>query len=302
MALHRLTAITLGVPDVDAARSFYRDFGLDEVAPGRFASVDGGEQLRLVRAPRRGLVELGVGADDADDVARVATALRRLGVEAATVGDGLALTDPGTGVRLVVGVAPRLTQPDDPPPATNRPGRPARTNARAAAVSATQRVRPRKLGHAVLGSTDAETSRRILVDGLGFKVSDELAGGAAAFLRCSTDHHNLLVQAAPVRFLHHTSWQVADVDEIGRAATAMLAERPERHVWGLGRHAIGSNFFWYLRDPAGSFVEYYSDMDVIVDDAQWRSRAWSGLEGLMKWGPPPPPVFFAPDDLSALAG
>jgi len=25
-------------------------------------------------------------------------------------------------------------------------------------------------------------------------------------MRCSTDHHNLLVQQAPVAFLHHTAW------------------------------------------------------------------------------------------------
>ena len=47
----------------------------------------------------------------------------------------------------------------------------------------------------------------------------------------------------------------------------MLEDHPERHVWGLGRHHIGSNFFWYLKDPAGNFSEYYSDIDCIVDDA-----------------------------------
>ena len=115
-------------------------------------------------------------------------------------------------------------------------------------------MRPRKLGHVVLGTTDLDASQRFFIEGIGFKVSDSIAG-LASFLRCSTDHHNLLVQPAPVAFLHHTSWQVDDVDEIGRAAKAMLAADPNRHVWGLGRHHIGSNFFWYLRDPAGNSVE-----------------------------------------------
>ena len=39
---------------------------------------------------------------------------------------------------------------------------------------------------------------------------------------------------------------------------------------GLGRHHIGSNFFWYLKDPAGNFSEYYSDLDCIVDEALWK--------------------------------
>ena len=68
--------------------------------------------------------------------------------------------------------------------------------------------------------------------------------------------------------MHHTSWQVDDID-VGRGAFAMLEGRPERHVWGLGRHYAGSNFFWYLKDPAGNFSEYYSDMDRIVDDQLW---------------------------------
>ena len=56
----------------------------------------------------------------------------------------------------------------------------------------------------------------------------------------------------------------------------MLAGRPERHVYGLGRHYAGSNFFWYLKDPAGNFCEYYSDMDCIVDDQLWKA---GDLEG-----------------------
>jgi hypothetical protein len=40
---------------------------------------------------------------------------------------------------------------------------------------------------------------------------------------------------------------------------------PERHVWGLGRHYVGSNFFWYLRDPAGNF-------SVSPRAVKWRGR------------------------------
>ena len=136
-------------------------------------------------------------------------------------------------------------------------------------------VHPRKLGHVVIGSTDQEASTRFFTDGLGFKVSDRVPF-LAAFMRCSTDHHNVLVQQAPVSYLHHTSWQVDDADEIGRGATAMLAKDPGRHVWGLGRHFVGSNYFWYLRDPAGNFSEYYSDIDCILDDQLWTPGVWEG--------------------------
>jgi hypothetical protein len=154
-------------------------------------------------------------------------------------------------------------------------------------------VQPRKLGHVVLGSTDQEAWQRLFTEGLGFKISDTVPG-LAAFMRCSTDHHNVLVHQAPVAFLHHTSWQVNDLDEVGRGATAMLEKDPERHVWGPGRHHVGSNFFWYLRDPAGNFSEYYSDLDCIVDDALWTPRTWEGMRGLYDWGPPPARVVPGP--------
>lgn len=299
MALHRLTTVTLGVPDVAAASVYYEDFGLTRTGDGRFASADGGEQLRLVTTPLRRPLALGIGADDADDLSRVAAALRRLGIAFEQSPDAVTAVDPGTAVRVTVQVAPRLAPVPCAAAASNGPGHADRTNARAAAVLRDGAVRPRKLGHVVFGSTDLEASQRFFIDGIGFRVSDSIPG-LGAFLRCSSDHHNLLVQAAPVPLLHHTSWQVDDVDEIGRAATAMLERDPSRHVWGLGRHHIGSNFFWYLRDPAGNFTEYYADLDCIVDDQLWTPGVWDGAHALYNWGPPPPPSFLAPDDLAEL--
>ena len=299
VALHRLTSITVGVPDVAAAAEYYAEFGLTPTRDGRFATIDGGEQLALVRTPYRHLVELGIGVDDPDDLDRIATKLHPLDVAAERFGTSLTATDPGTGLRVVVRVADRIRQTPAAIAPVNGPGSEGRKSSRAAAILRHQPVRPRKLGHVVVGSTDIESSQRFFINGIGFKVSDTISG-LASFLRCSTDHHNLLVQQAPVRLLHHTSWQVDDVDEIGRGAMTMLQRDPNRHVWGLGRHHIGSNFFWYLKDPAGNFTEYYADLDCIVDDALWKPGVWEGLGSLYSWGPPVPPSFLAPDDLAEL--
>jgi len=209
----------------------------------------------------------------------------------------LRVTEPVTGIKIVVEMAERIVQPAEPARAMNGPGRTERSNDRSPAATDATPARPRKLGHVVVGSRDALASRRFFVDGVGFSVSDEVPGVGVAFMRCSTDHHNLLVQPAPATFLHHTAWEVGDVDEIGRGASRLLREHPERHVWGLGRHGVGSNFFWYLRDPAGNFVEYYSDLDVIVDEEVWKVRASSGVETLAVWGPPLPTSFLMPEDL-----
>jgi catechol 2,3-dioxygenase-like lactoylglutathione lyase family enzyme len=299
MALHRLTQIVMGVPNVEETAGYYTEFGLVPGTDSTFATADGGEQLRIVESDRRRLVQLGVGADDPDDLDRIAAALAALDLPVSRGPATLSAIDPGTEVTVRVSVAERLRQDPVPGPPYNSPGIDARTGSRAPGILREAPVRPRKLGHVVFGSTDQELSQKFFTAGLGFKVSDTVPG-LAAFLRCSTDHHNVLVQQAPVAFLHHTSWQVDDVDEVGRGASAMLAADPGRHVWGLGRHHVGSNFFWYLRDPAGNFSEYYSDLDCIVDDALWKPGVWEGPRGLYSWGPPPPPSFLAPEDLAAL--
>jgi catechol 2,3-dioxygenase-like lactoylglutathione lyase family enzyme len=298
MALHRLTQIVMGVPNVEQTAAYYAEFGLTPGENGTLATADGGEQLRIVSSERRRLVRLGVGADDADDLDRVAASLAAIGIPAERTAGSVRAADPGTEVTVEVEIAGRLRQDPVPAPPYNSPGVDARPGTRAPGILRERPVRPRKLGHVVLGSTDQALSQKFFQQGIGFKVSDTVPG-LAAFMRCSTDHHNVLVQQAPLAFLHHTAWQVDDIDEVGRGASAMLAADPGRHVWGLGRHHVGSNFFWYLRDPAGNFSEYYSDLDCIIDDALWQPGAWEGARGLFNWGPPPPPSFLAPEDLAA---
>jgi catechol 2,3-dioxygenase-like lactoylglutathione lyase family enzyme len=298
MALHRLTRVTIGVPDPVAVGSYYTDFGLTPRGDGSFATEDGGEQLRLVKRPARMLVELAVGADDVDDLGRIAASLGRLGIPCDLTDGTLSTLEPSAGFTVRVHVVPRLAQRPVPPTPYNGPARTERIH-RAPGVLRESPVKPKRLGHTVVGTANLEATVRFFVDGLGFKTSD-LIGDKGAFLRCSSDHHNFLALAAPLNFLHHTSWQVDDIDEIGRGASSMLEGHPERHVWGLGRHHAGSNFFWYLKDPAGNFSEYFSDMDCIPEDDLWEPEVFHGKQGLFNWGPPPPPSFLEPDDLAGL--
>jgi catechol-2,3-dioxygenase len=303
MPLHGLRQITIGVPNVTETASYYEEFGLTPLRTEKgvpaLATRDGGEQLHLVDSPRRRLVEMRIAADDLDDIARITANLAKLDMPARVDGGTLSTYDPGTEVSVVVETASRLVQPPVAVPAYNSPGLTPRPTSRAPGILREEPVRPRKLGHVVLGSTDQVRSQALFTDGLGFKISDSVPG-IATFLRCSTDHHNVLVQQSPLPFLHHTSWQVEDVDEVGRGASALIEKDPDRHIWGLGRHHIGSNFFWYLKDPAGNFSEYYADLDVIVDDELWTPETWEGLRSLYRWGPPVPASFLMPDDLVAL--
>jgi len=299
MALHGLGKVTIGVPSVDETIGYYTEFGLEHRGNGVFATRNGGEQLEIRFAPTRRLLELEVAADDIDDIAAISHRLTGLGIAYTQDGTSVSSVEPVTGTRVRVAVRPRIMiAPPVSATPYNGPGRIDRWG-RAPFITRTEAVRPRKLGHAVIGSTDLETTMKFFIEGLGFKVSDYM-GDKAAFLRCSVEHHNILVMAAPVNFLHHTSWQVDDIDDVGRGAHAMLDGNPERHIWGLGRHYAGANFFWYLKDPAGNFSEYYSDMDTVPEDELWSPEVLHGVQGLYAWGPAPPPSFLEPDDLVAL--
>ena len=312
MGLHRLTSITLGVPDVGATAAFFDDFGLtpsvaDPAGPGptRLATRDGGDQLELVEAPTRRLLRLGVGAASTDDLARIAVRAEAspLAEIVESAPELLVLTEAATGLRVEISVA----EPYASPPvehtfnrALNRPGAaPERLDVPAASVLAAERVRPSNLTHVVYGSPDQPATLEFFTDVVGFEISDQIPG-VIAFTRCGTVHHNLAVQAAPIAFAHHIAFEVDDVDDVVRGGQAMVEGDPDRHTWGVGRHAIGSNWFWYLREPGGTFVEYAADIDRISEQDRYRPKEWRGHEFLYSFGPPPPREFLEPSDLADL--
>ena len=301
MALHGLADMTLGVRDVDKVSEFYAQFGLSPKPVNRFSTQDGGEQLRLVSHPFRRLLAVTIAADDTDDVERVRRSAAAHDTPVTEHDDGaISVVEPVVGVRLTVAIRPRSSQVWVPSPDPNAPGHIARRDERAAAIFGGGSVSPRRLGHVLYGTPDIEGSTRFLTDVIGFRLSDS-SPGIIAFLRCSPDHHNIGLMSCPVPFFHHSSWQVNDVDEIGHGAQHMMSQFEGCSAWGLGRHFLGSNLFWYLRDPAGNFAEYYADLDQIVDDDAWVARNWEPDKSLYAWGPAVPREFLSPPDLDEIA-
>src|SRR5215831_6239889 len=133
MGLHRLTHLTIGVPDLAANSRYYAEFGLEPCDGARFCTADGGEQLRLVETPTRRLLEMRIGADDPDDLARIGATAAGHGASVQP-GQTLRTIEPVTGVRVVVEVAPRLAQPEAAGVSYNGPGQAERVNARAPGV------------------------------------------------------------------------------------------------------------------------------------------------------------------------
>lgn len=302
MSLHRLLGFTTAVPDPEALAAFYGEMGLTGDPSSGFSGSDGGSAVRIEEGDVRRLTRIELGCHTEEDLATMASRLEAGGRTARLGGGQLSTTDPVSQVQLVVRVAePQPTQPPVNPRVPNAPGATVRENHRAPAVADHARA-PRRLGHLVLGTPDVKATRDLLVEGLGFKVSDEI-DGLIAFLRCSVDHHNVALVGTPVPLLQHYSWECDDVDHVGHNATKLLRVDASRQTWGLGRHFAGSNFYWYLRDPAGSFIELYADMDQITDDEAWEAegRTPFNLEHVANsWGPDIPLEFIVPTDLEQL--
>lgn len=289
MALHRLDSVTRIVPDVAAASRFYRDFGLSEVAPGQFATVAGGTQLFLEPGDRPRVAAIHVGADGRSDLDDVASRCADRGYEVDGGRAAVRIHEPVMDLDIVVQVSPRL--PREVPPATG--GVPKRDE-----LVPREPVRPVRLGHVVMGCPDVDRCERFFIDGLGMRLSDYVIGGP--FMRFETDHHNIVLIPAPQTVLHHTAWKVRSVDEIGYGGAQMVRADPQRHAWGLGRHAASANYFWYLKDPAGSFAEYYySEMDEVAPTPEfWDPVPDADELPVAVWSSPPVDMVLVPEAMT----
>jgi len=301
VSLHRLLGFHAAVPDPAALGAYYDELGLRGDATVGYTGSDGGAGVTVDESPFRRLLSVDIGCHDERDLDAVQQRLEAGGSSARRTDYSLSVTDPASRVLFTVSVAE--------PEAALRPGHVVTPNAPGAVVRRNERAPgtlqgprpPRRLGHLVIGTPDLAATRDLLADGLGCQVSDEVEG-FIAFLRCSTEHHNIGLVHSPVPLLQHYSWECDDVDHLGHTATALYRADPARHSWGFGRHFAGSNFYWYLRDPAGSFIELYADLDRIDDDETWRANAGPlDLDQIANvWGPNLPTEFIEPDDLPQL--
>ncbi len=296
MAVKALLHYALEVPDQTLGEKFYRNFGLlDE--PGRDGAVHlrpaaiKQEAVLLYGGPKKRLHHVAWAAPG-DEFAAVKASLARAGVrevdspKGAPEG-GLWTRDPD-GNLLNIRDEDRPAPPPDPPLTLNSPGHTPRQGARGYHPEM-EGASPRRLGHILLFTPDIDRQIDFYTRVLGMRLSDR-AKSVVAFMRCSTDHHNLALLESAGPGFHHGSFEVGSVDEI-----AMGGLRMERAGcppgWGLGRHVIGSNLFYYARDPWGSFAEYFHDLDYIPEQCAWQPRDFDLDDALYRWGPPVPPDF-----------
>ena len=303
MALNGFLDIELSVKNPAELGAFWERHGFVRTTDGVFGTTDRSTVLTIKEGDHRHLSAMHFSCASEADIANIAGRLESLGVASRTTSTTLDCTDPvlGHAVRIDVGAPAPLR--DHGRPATNLPSERTRWNSRAASIDPTTRRPPRRLGHVVLGSPQIEKSTAFYFDGLGFRISDQFVGANATFGRVETDHHNLLIHRARFGYLNHYALEVDDVDAVGENGTAVMRDNPESNIIGVGRHLLGSNLFWYMRDPSGNMFEFFADMDHINDDEHWannvRRTDWGSPDApapVEAWGPGPNEAFIAVPD------
>jgi len=304
VALHDLLDLELAVPDPDTLVAFWEDLGMVRHDHSTLGTADRPSQLRVTEGPYRHVSEVRLACSQESDLVDIHRRLGALGV-ASVVRDGtLRCRDPLADHEVVVEVAAPAPLTPTPPRRVNRPGVTDRVGRRADGATGVG-APPRRVGHVVFGTPDVAGSVAFYRDGLGFLVSDVIDQGIGCFLRCSTDHHNLLLMPAPVPCMNHYAVEMDDVDAIGLAGMRVTGDHGGSSIYGIGRHVLGSNLFWYLLDPAGGMFELFADMDQIVDDVAWETEEFGGAWDpftIASWEPgPAQPDFFLPADIESLA-
>src|SRR5262249_60363551 len=133
--------------------------------------------------------------------------------------------------------APKVS-PEGPSPRTPSPPHPEGRGA-APARSAAGRVHPRRLSHVLLFSSNVPRSVKFYSEALGLRLSDH-SGELIAFMHGAhaSDHHMLAFAKSEGPGYHHSSWDVASIDEVG-IGTATMQVSGYARAWGPGGERIG---------------------------------------------------------------
>jgi catechol 2,3-dioxygenase-like lactoylglutathione lyase family enzyme len=296
LAAHSVHEFVFSVPDLDAARHFYRAFGLDvRDEDGALALYTYGHPHRWARvlpgpAKRILWITWGVFADDLDAFrARIRDqGITRIAPPAQARGQGDLWVRGPDGLAHQI-VAAEKSSPNHKSPRTFPPEDTGR--GRSPHRSEIWAVKPRRLSHILLFSPDVDRGLAFYENVLGLRLSDR-SGSIIAFIHSphGSDHHLIAIAKSDGYGLHHCSWDVASIDDVGLGSQQM-SDAGYARGWGLGRHVLGSNYFRYVRDPWGGYAEYSFDIDYVDAGRDWPSGDYPPEDSLFVWGPQMPEDF-----------
>ena len=295
LGVHSLNRFVFSVPELAPAEHFYSAFGLDvrrdrdHLELRTHGSEHCWASVHANGAPKR-LQYLSLSAYD-DDVDALAARLRACGTcepHPLSDGRGAWVRDAdGTPIQLVVG--PKVTPSQKTIPAAVAPapvGRGAAPSRKTA-----KPVRPRRLSHVLLFTPDVSRQVAFYTETFGLRLSDR-SGEIIAFMHGphASDHHLLAFAKSGAAGLHHSSWDVGSLDDVGFGAE-LMKEQGYQKGWGVGRHVLGSNYFYYVQDPWRSWAEYSFDIDFVAESVDWPAADHPPEDSFYFWGPTVPDDF-----------
>lgn len=309
MALIKVTDLAYGrlrAPDLDLAEEFLTHFGMVKAERTKNAlymrGTDAAHHLHVTEQGDPGFVGLAYYAASLDDLKRVATAPGASGVEDIDEPGGgkrVRLREPnGYQIEVVFGIEPlpsipvkrqALNMGND---SLNRAGELMRLSKGPSRV--------KRIGHGVMAVPNVTATAGWFRETLGFICSDDVYAGSkdniiGSFNRCDrgseyVDHHVFFCIRNERAGLNHLSFEVQDIDDVFMGHEHLAQRGTYEHMWGIGRHLLGSQIYDYWSDPWGRVHEHWSDTDRL--NAQNGSNLLSADEGLVsQWGERPPEKF-----------
>ena len=309
MALIKVRDLAYGrlrAPDLDAAEEFLTNFGMAKVERTPKAlymrGTDPAHHIHVTDKGEPGFVGLAYYAESLDDLKQVAKAPGASGVEE--------IDEPGGGKRV------RLREPNgyqievlygvkelEPVRVARQPlnmGNDALRRAGQLMRLPKGPSRVKRIGHGVMAAPNVKDTVRWFRETLGFICSDDVYADTkdniiGSFNRCDrgeeyVDHHVFFCIRNERAGLNHLSYEVQDIDDVFMGHQHLARLGTYEHMWGIGRHLLGSQVYDYWSDPWGRVHEHWSDTDRL--NAKNGSNLLSAEEGLQsQWGERPPQKF-----------
>jgi hypothetical protein len=158
----------------------------------------------------------------------------------------------------------------------------------------------KRVGHGVLMSSKFAETVNWFRETLGFICSDDVYAGdkqnvIGSFNRCDrgdtyVDHHVFFCLNHQKTGLNHLSFEVQDIDDVCMGHDWLQRTGKYEHMWGIGRHVLGSQVYDYWSDPWGRVHEHWADSDRL--NLANGSNLVSAEEALVsQWGEAPPEKF-----------
>lgn len=293
-------------PDLDKQEEFLTEFGMVRVERTNDAlymrGTDPDQYLHVTHKGEPAFVGFAYDATSEEDLDLLSKAPGASGVESMDEPGGgkrVRLTEPnGYQIEVVYGrdkhepIPVKFQKLNMGPESNNRAGEMMRIH--------TGPSRVKRIGHGVMGATNLKETVAWFREMLGFIGTDDVYAGEqgniiGSFNRCDqgdeyVDHHVFFCIQSDKSGLNHFSFEVADVDDVFTGHEYLQKLDKYEHMWGLGRHLLGSQIYDYWGDPWGRVHEHWSDSDRL--NLANGSNLISAEEGLTsQWGEPPPQKF-----------